>query len=83
MQYKIKLPAGSMVLNKLVISDHWVTVKANSEWEAKTKACHKIAQQMLYGDRKGARSEPCFVFSNYGVKQIRNDIDLADLEVYQ
>ena len=81
MLYRICLPKYSMVGEKLISQDHWVSVKANNEWEAKTKAIHKIAMQMLNGDSSGNRSEHCFVLTHTPLRSIKADIDIADLQV--
>ena len=82
MLYRIKLPEGTKVGTKFIYFDHWVSVRAKNEWEAKNKAVHKLAHQMLHGDKKGKWSEPCFVFSSLTIKNIKADIDIADMEVY-
>ena len=79
--YRVCLPKYTLVGRKLVLFDHWVSVKAKNEWEAKTKAIHTIALQMLNGDSNGKRSEPCFALTNTPLRSIKADIDIADLEI--
>jgi hypothetical protein len=64
-----------MVGNKLIYSDHWVSVRAKNEWEAKNKARVKFAYQLKH-------EEPVFFFSTLGIRNIMTDLDIADMEVY-
>ena len=75
MLYRIKLPALTMVGTKLIYKDHWISVKAENEWEAKTKARAKFAYQLK-------QQEPVFFFSTLGITSIIADLDIADMEVY-
>lgn len=81
--YRICLREGTMVGTKVINFDHWVSVKAKTEQEAKKKSLHKLAYQMLNGDSEGKLSEPIFVFNRTPLKTIRYYIDPCDLEIYK
>ena len=79
--YHVKLPAGSKISTRVISFDHWVSVKAINRDQAISKAIHKLAQQMRYGDKNGDLAEPCFVFNKESIKHIKYNIDPSDLEI--
>ena len=76
MLYRIKLPAYTDVGHKFISFDHWVSIKANNTWEARVKARAKFAYQLHI-------QEPLFALGNVSITSIINDIDIADMEVYE
>ena len=76
MLYRIKLPAYTNVGHKFISSDHWISIEATNTWEARAKARAKFAWQLH-------TQEPIFMYTNTSITSIINDIDIADMEVYE
>ena len=81
--YRAHLPSNVIVCNKVLCFEHWVSLKAENEADARRKARFLIARQIRYGNKDGKESEPGFVFNNINVETIKNNIDLCDLEIVE
>ena len=89
--YSAHLPIDVIVCNKVLCFEHWVSLRAENEAEARRKARFLIARQIRFGKKNNKKngknktidSEPGFVFNNISVETIKNNIDPCDLEIHK